>query len=189
MRSRSSVMGPARRPWSRSACRTQWRSVSPEQPIFSAIERIAAYCEPCSFWCSKTMRTARARTSGEYGGVRFVMAPSSQEQEPPGIPVRFNVALDAALGQAHAGHDAVAVTIEPGTAGIQDLHDRLRVCGAGEEPWCWKSRVCAPTLAGVATVRGAQGLRVKLIRGLAAPLRNRSRCRRRPHHSLVHYQA
>src|SRR3954465_14530175 len=90
MRSRSSVVGPGRRPWSPSACRTQLRSVSPEQPIFSAIERIAAHCEACSPWWSRTIRTARARTSGEYGGTRFVMAPSSQELEPPENPVRFN---------------------------------------------------------------------------------------------------
>src|SRR4051812_41280564 len=97
----------------------------------------------------------------------------------------YVVALDAAVGQAHAGHDAVAVNIEPGTAGIQDLHHRLLVCGAGAEPRWWQSRVRAPTLAGVATMRGAQGLRVKLIHGLAAPLTNRPRCRRRPHHTPV----
>src|SRR5436853_6981693 len=93
MRSRSSVVGPGRRPWSRSACRTQLRSVSPEQPIFSAIERIANHCEACSPWWSRTIRTARARTSGEYGGTRFVMAPSSQELEPPGNPGRFSIAF------------------------------------------------------------------------------------------------
>src|SRR3954465_6085413 len=48
-----------------------------------------------------------------------------------------------------------------------------------------QSRVRAPTLAGVATMRGAQGLRVKLIHGLAAPKTNRPRCRRRPHHTPV----
>ena len=47
------------------------------------------HCEACSPWWSSTIRTARARTSGEYGGVRFVMAPSSQELEPPENPVRF----------------------------------------------------------------------------------------------------
>jgi hypothetical protein len=35
------------------------------QPIFAAIEPIAAHCDACSPWCSKTIRTARARTSGE----------------------------------------------------------------------------------------------------------------------------
>src|SRR5205807_5875008 len=89
MRSRSSVVAPDRRPWPCSARRTQWRSVSPEQPIFLAIEWIADHWEVCSAWWSRTIRTARARTSGEYGGTRFVMAPSSQESEPPENPVRF----------------------------------------------------------------------------------------------------
>src|SRR6266699_2484755 len=91
MRSRSSVVAPDRRPWPCSARRTQWRSVSPEQPIFSAIEWIADHWEVCSAWWSRTIRTARARTSGEYGGTRFVMAPSSQESEPPENPVRFTL--------------------------------------------------------------------------------------------------
>src|SRR3954452_14217087 len=34
---------------------------------------MAAYCEPCSPWWSRTIRTARSRTSGEKGGLRFVM--------------------------------------------------------------------------------------------------------------------
>ncbi|MGX7709357.1 hypothetical protein ACS5PV_31525, partial [Methylobacterium sp. Gmos1] len=38
---------------------------------------------------SRTIRTARSRTSGENGVVRFVMAPSSQKLEPPGNPGRF----------------------------------------------------------------------------------------------------
>src|SRR5437764_14837923 len=86
---------PDRRPWPCSARRTQWRSLSPEQPIFSAIEWIADHWEVCSAWWSRTIRTARARTSGEYGGTRFVMAPSSQELEPPGNPARFNGVADA----------------------------------------------------------------------------------------------
>jgi hypothetical protein len=36
------------------------------QPIFAAIEPIAAHCEAWSPPCSRTMRTARCRTSGEY---------------------------------------------------------------------------------------------------------------------------
>ena len=54
------------RPVSRSAWRTQWRSVSAVHPIFSATDRIAAHCDSC--WCSwsNTNRTARSRTSGEY---------------------------------------------------------------------------------------------------------------------------
>src|SRR5215210_733907 len=90
MRSCSAGVGPARRPWSRSAWRTQWRRVSGAQPILAAIELIAADWEACSPWWSNTIRTARARTSGEYGGMRLVMAPSFQDQEPPENPVRFN---------------------------------------------------------------------------------------------------
>ncbi|CAO3428183.1 hypothetical protein [Azospirillum doebereinerae] len=45
IRSCSSVLGPSRLPWSRSACRTQPRSVSAVQPIFAAIEPIAAHCQ------------------------------------------------------------------------------------------------------------------------------------------------
>src|SRR3954447_23443018 len=89
MRSCSAVVGPGRRPGSRSAWRTQWRSVSGAQPILAAIELIAAACEACSPWWSNTIRTARARTSGEYGGMHLVMAPSFQDQEPPENPVRF----------------------------------------------------------------------------------------------------
>lgn len=48
IRSCSSVVGPGRLPWSRSACRTQPRNVSAVQPIFAAIELIAAHCEACS---------------------------------------------------------------------------------------------------------------------------------------------
>ena len=65
-RRRSSVVKPGRRPVSRSIARTQWRRVSDEQPIFAAIDRIAAHCESYSRSCSSTIRTARSRTSGEY---------------------------------------------------------------------------------------------------------------------------
>ena len=44
--------------------------------------------EACSLWWSRTIRTARARTSGEYRGTRFVIAPSSQGLEPPANPAR-----------------------------------------------------------------------------------------------------
>src|SRR5271166_111865 len=87
-RSRSVLVTPACRPWSRSAWRTHRRSVSAVQPILPAIEPIAAHCESCSPWCSKTSRTARSRTSGEYL-VDVFMTPSSQIMESPGIPGRF----------------------------------------------------------------------------------------------------
>jgi hypothetical protein len=65
MRSVSLVVGPGRLPWSRSAWRTHSRNVSALQPIFAAIEPIAAHCELCSPRCSNTIRTARSRNSGE----------------------------------------------------------------------------------------------------------------------------
>src|SRR5262247_3054559 len=42
------------------------------QPILPAIETIAAHCDSCSAWRSKTIRTARSRTSGEYFGTVFM---------------------------------------------------------------------------------------------------------------------
>jgi len=61
----SSLVGPGRRPLSRSARRTQRRSVSDVQPIFEAIDSIADHCDGYSDSCSSTRRTARACTSGE----------------------------------------------------------------------------------------------------------------------------
>jgi hypothetical protein len=89
-RSRSAVVNPGRRPVSRSACRTQLRSVSAVQPILVAIDRIADHSESYSSRCSNTIRTARSRTSGEnlFG---LPIAPSSQIMEPPGIPGRFTI--------------------------------------------------------------------------------------------------
>src|SRR5690606_2682953 len=82
MRSFSVVVMPSRRPVSRSCCRTQPRSVSAVQPILAATEPIAAHCESYSAWCSRTSFTARSRTSGENLPC-LLMAPSSQELEPP----------------------------------------------------------------------------------------------------------
>ena len=59
------LVGPARRPSSRSAWRTQFYRVWAVQPILAAIEAIVAHCEVCSPRCSSTIRTARSRTSGE----------------------------------------------------------------------------------------------------------------------------
>src|SRR5262245_43642258 len=65
-RARSSVVRPGRCPLSRSAWRTHRRNTSTGQPIFSATDRIAPHCEGYSGACSKTIRTARSRNSGEY---------------------------------------------------------------------------------------------------------------------------
>jgi hypothetical protein len=63
-RSRSFVARPGRFPESRSACRTHRRSASDEQPIFSAMDTMAAYRDSCASCCSNTSRTARSRISG-----------------------------------------------------------------------------------------------------------------------------
>ncbi len=63
------------------------RNVSAVQPIFSAIAPIAAHWDWYSPSCSKTMGTARSRTSGEYL-FDVLMTPSSQSLESPGIPGR-----------------------------------------------------------------------------------------------------
>src|SRR5690606_7999034 len=76
-RARSLVVTPSRLPESRSACRTHFLSVSGVQPIFAAIEWIAAHCDSCCGCCSNTSRTARSRTSGGYL-LGLPMAPSSQ---------------------------------------------------------------------------------------------------------------
>src|SRR5690348_6327733 len=112
MRSRSSVLVPGRLPWSRSACRTQLDSVCAVQPILAAIDTIAAHCDACSVRCSNTIRTARSRTSlenfGDFDSV--VMAPVSQELEPPANPGRFNtfVATCSVIAFAHLGNTVIA---------------------------------------------------------------------------------
>jgi len=53
------------------------------------MEHIAAHCEEYSRSCSKTMRTARSHTSGEYL-FDFFITPSSQVMESPVNPGRFN---------------------------------------------------------------------------------------------------
>src|SRR5262245_8245070 len=85
-----SVGTPARRPLSTSAFFTHSLSVCAVQPILAAIDMIAANRDECSPSWSRIIRTARARTSGEnLLLVCFVMAPPSQELEPPLNPGRF----------------------------------------------------------------------------------------------------
>src|SRR3954452_25507133 len=82
--------------------------------ILAAIELIAAACEACSPWWSNTIRTARARTSGEYGGICLVMAPSFQDQEPPENPVRFSLRRGrVAGGEARCARQAVLAKTPP----------------------------------------------------------------------------
>ena len=69
------------------------------QPILGAIERIVSQRDPYS--CSRTIRTARSRTSADYR-LGFPIAPSSQEMEPPGVPGRLKTEfLDRLLMGRH----------------------------------------------------------------------------------------
>ena len=88
--SRSSLVTPSRKPVSISCLRTHSCKVWGTQPIFGAIDSMAAHSDGYLPRCSSTMRTARSRTSGENLFDLF-MAPSSQEKEPPQNPGRFNV--------------------------------------------------------------------------------------------------
>src|SRR5690606_23381257 len=102
IRSRSSLVSPARTPASRSACATQLCSVCAAQPILGAMASIAAHCEGCSLVCSSTMRTARSRTSGEKFGLVlvFLIGAPSHEREPPAKPVRFSIERGRVLALA-----------------------------------------------------------------------------------------
>jgi hypothetical protein len=87
------VVEPGRTPLSRSPWRTHLRSVSAVQPILPAIDSIAAHCDGYWSLASKTMRTARSMTSGEYFGDFLILAPFSQSKEPPQNPGRFSLGL------------------------------------------------------------------------------------------------
>src|ERR1700721_2636021 len=90
----TSVGTPARTPLSRSAFFTHSLRVCAVQPILAAIDVTAAQRDACSRWCSWTIRTPRSPTSGEnLFVVLLVIAPSSQEMEPPANPARFMTPL------------------------------------------------------------------------------------------------
>ena len=84
----SEVVMPSRAPESTSWRRTHSYSVCGTQPIFGAIDLAAAHNEGYSPRCSRTMRTARSRTSGENFVDLFIQV-SSQRFYPPRNPRRF----------------------------------------------------------------------------------------------------
>ncbi len=90
IRSASAVVIPSRCPVSRSYCPPQLHSACALQPIFGAIDSMAAHCDPCPPRDSNTKRTARSRISGGNFVDFFIMAPSSQRREPPQNPGRFS---------------------------------------------------------------------------------------------------
>ena len=112
-RSSGQVAGPGRAPLVAPIS-----AVSPVQPIFDAIELIAAHCEGWSLPCSSTIRTARSRTSGENRlEVFFVMAPPSQAVEPPANPGRFTGSSRCPAGPLGGSHRPLARSASGDRAG------------------------------------------------------------------------
>ena len=89
------VVTPARVPVSISSRLTHSLRVCGTQPILGAMDSMAAHSEGYSPRCSRTMRTARSRTSGE-NLFELLMAQSSQRKEPPQNPGRFKLNTCAA---------------------------------------------------------------------------------------------
>lgn len=95
---------PARLPLSTSAFLTQSFNVFAEHSIFAAIDVIACQRDPCWPSLSRTIRTARSRTSGEnLFVVLLMMLHPTQELEPPANPGQF-IVLDR--HEAHQSHQA-----------------------------------------------------------------------------------
>ena len=67
-------------------------SANQQHPILVAIDAVAAHRDRYPFSCSNSSRTARSLTSGEYRFALFMLQ-SSQDSEPPKIPVRFKAAF------------------------------------------------------------------------------------------------
>ncbi len=89
-----SVLMPPRSPRSTSTFLTYSFSVCGAQPIFDEIDTIAAQRLSCCHAPSKTIRTARSRTSGEdLFVVLLMMLHPTHELEPPANPVRFSLGL------------------------------------------------------------------------------------------------
>ncbi|MEX3640308.1 hypothetical protein, partial [Paraburkholderia sp. BR14320] len=70
---------------------------------------------------SRTIRTARSRTSGEYLGhffFVFSIAPFSQEVEPPEIPGRFSLHSNDGRGRARQEFNEALTREAPLKAGL-----------------------------------------------------------------------
>ena len=76
----------------RRVSRTRLRNISLVQPIFSAIDPIAAHCHSCCDCSSSTMRTARSRTSGECLFEELI-ALSAQAIDSPEFSVQFTMSV------------------------------------------------------------------------------------------------
>src|SRR4051794_30545849 len=125
--SATSAGTPARVPLSTSFFLTHSLSVCAVQPILPATELTAAHLDGCSFSCSSTNRIARSRTSGEKLVFVFfstLIAPPSQDLEPPSFPGRFSL-----FGQfLHlVGHHGEALARFPGTRGLDRRIERQKI--------------------------------------------------------------
>ena len=76
------------------------RNLADVQPVFRAIEAIAARHEACSRRYSMSVRKASERTSNEHSiEILFLFAPSSQRLQPPPIPSPFTLLIRAGLAR------------------------------------------------------------------------------------------
>ncbi len=84
--------------------RLRWRKPSAMERSPKTIELIAVHCDVCSAWWSRTIHTARERTSAEnLFVVGLLNAPSCQDLEPPAAPAT----TETAAAPAQAGMTAV----------------------------------------------------------------------------------
>jgi hypothetical protein len=107
MRCASAVLTPSRSPWSISCRRPQSYRLWSTNPIFPAMDCVAAHNDGWSPRLSRTIRTARSWTSGENFGV-LLKAPSSQELEPPKNPGRFTAVVEDDVETTRHGDDQLA---------------------------------------------------------------------------------
>ena len=99
----SDVVVPALAPVSTSSRLTHSLLVCGTQPIFEAIDSMAAHSDRYSPRCSCTIRTARSRTSGENLFELF-MAQSSQRFEPPQHTGQFRLTRQHNGEHGQIGH-------------------------------------------------------------------------------------
>lgn len=106
------------------------------QPILGAMDSMAAHSEGYSPRCSRTMRTARSRTSGENWFDFLLMAQSSQRNKPPQIPGRFMAPVFRA--SPHVTYAALETVLGETDAGLTGhvLHDTdvAILCSRCEDP-------------------------------------------------------
>ncbi|MEX3639944.1 transposase, partial [Paraburkholderia sp. BR14427] len=89
---------------------------------------------------SRTIRTARSRTSGEYLGhffFVFSIAPFSQEVEPPEIPGRFSSAIAKALDYSLKRWEALTRYLDDGHVPIDNnwVENQIRPWAIGRANW------------------------------------------------------